>query len=127
MENLTDGLHSGCMEDLKSHIADVFRAARLRKKLTQEALADAVDVSVETISNIERCDSLVSLPVFLRIAAALQVDLAEFATSTKAKGRRVPVQRTRLEQDLQHLAERLTDRELEMVLGIVRLVRGGQR
>jgi transcriptional regulator with XRE-family HTH domain len=123
MEKSTAVPHSGRMEDLKTHIAAVFRAARLRKKLTQEALAGVIDVSVETISNTERGDSLVSLPVFLRLAATLEVDLAEIITPPKVKRRKISTHRIRLEQDLLHLGEQMTDSELELTLGIGRLVR----
>lgn len=65
------------MDDLKRHLAEIFRTARLRKKLTQEALAEAAEVTTETVSNSERGESLVSLPVFLKLVELLDIDMRE--------------------------------------------------
>ena len=122
------GLHSGSMEDLKEHLAEAFRAARLRKGLTQEALAEEVGVTTETISNSERAESLVSLPVFLKLAAALDLSILEIVDTPPAVARRkVTAKRRRLEGDLDQLGEQLSDADLELLIGIVRLIQAGRR
>ena len=44
------------------------RAARQRKKMTQEHLAEAVDIGFYYIGEIERGEKLPSLSVFIKIA-----------------------------------------------------------
>ncbi len=116
------------MEDLKEHLAETFRAARLRKGLTQEALAEQVGVTTETISNSERAESLVSLPVFLRLAGALDLAIAEIVDVPPVTARRkVTARRRRLEEDLEKLGEQLGDSNLDLLVGIGRLIRDGRR
>jgi transcriptional regulator with XRE-family HTH domain len=111
------------MEDLKEHLARTFRAARLRRGWTQEALAEVVGVTTETISNSERAESLVTLPVFLKLAAALGLGIAEIVDAPSVTARRkVTARRRRLEEDLENLGERMSDADLQLFLGIGRLV-----
>ena len=49
------------------------RAARQRKKMTQEHLAEAVDIGFYYIGEIERGEKLPSLTVFVKIAEVLGV------------------------------------------------------
>jgi transcriptional regulator with XRE-family HTH domain len=122
MEIRFPGLHSGRMEDLKRHLAEVFRAGRLRKKLTQEALADAAGVTTETVSNSERAESLVSLPVFLKLVELLDIDVQSIIYFELKVPDRKTARRRRLEGDLQCLADGLSDRELTLLLDIGRLL-----
>jgi transcriptional regulator with XRE-family HTH domain len=115
--------HPERMQDLKKKLGDAFRDGRLRMGLTQEALADSVGVTVETISNSERGESLVTLPVFLSLAAALELDLTEFVGAVPNKRRKVAVKRLRTEGELRQLAEQLNDADLDLLVGIARLVR----
>jgi transcriptional regulator with XRE-family HTH domain len=111
------------MEDLKHHLAETFRAARLRQGLTQEALAEQVEVTIETISNSERAESLVTLPVFLKLAAALELSLADLVdVPPSGTKRRVTARRRRLESDLGQLAEKMTDADLDLLLGMGKLI-----
>ena len=115
------------MEDLKAHLAETFRAARLRMSLTQEALAEEVGVTTETISNSERAESLVSLPVFLKLAAALGLSIEEIVDVPPAAARRkVTAKRRRLEGDLEKLGEQMSDSSLDLLIGIGRLLRDGR-
>ena len=60
------------------------RIARRRRELhlTQAAVAEKVDVSVQYISNIERAVSIPSTEVIMRIAAALDTTPDEFLVGT---------------------------------------------
>jgi len=122
------GLQFGSMEDLKEHLAATFRAARLRKGLTQEALAEDVGVTTETISNSERAESLVSLPVFLKLASALDLSISDLVdVPPPSSRRRITARRRRLESDLEHLAKQMNDGELEILLGIGKVVAAGRQ
>lgn len=63
--------------DLKKHIGERVRKARKAKGLTQEQLAEAIDKTVETVSNIERGVKLPGLASLEEIRKALDVKLSE--------------------------------------------------
>lgn len=94
----------------------------MRKKFTQEALAEAAEVTTETVSNSERGESLVSLPVFLKLVELLDIDMSEIIAPTPRRPDRRTARRRRLDSDLQGLADELTDRELILLLDIGRLL-----
>lgn len=58
-------------------LADNIRAERNRKKLTQEQLSEAANVSTSTISLIERNIQVPSIFVVYDIARALEIDINE--------------------------------------------------
>lgn len=53
------------------------RKVRERKGMTQQSLAEKIDISVPYMSNIERAKKTVSLSVLMSIAQALDVTLDE--------------------------------------------------
>lgn len=63
---------------LKQTIAARIRHHRLSRDLTQEALAEKVDRSVDAISSLERGKMLPSLDTLERIGAALDVPVSAF-------------------------------------------------
>ncbi len=62
-------------------------AHRRRSGMSQEALAEAAEISVEMISKLERGASGARFPVIERLAGALKVDPAEFFTTELPRGR----------------------------------------
>lgn len=71
--------------DLKSAFGANVRNFRRSINITQEALAERVDVSIETIGKIERGQSAPSFETVERIAAALDVSpLVLFGASGEA-------------------------------------------
>ena len=56
-------------------IGQRIREVRMQRGLTQESLADAVDLSVTYISNIENVHTKVSLPTLVTIAQVLNVSV----------------------------------------------------
>ena len=62
------------MKDLNfEKIGKKIKEVRLEKKLTQEYLADAVDVNTSHISNIENNRVKISLPTLVHVCNALNV------------------------------------------------------
>jgi transcriptional regulator with XRE-family HTH domain len=114
------------MNDLKQRLARVLRTARMRKGLTQEAVAERAGVTTETVSNTERTQSLVTLDVFLRLAVVLDIDVASIVDAPPAQ-RKLTAKRTRLEVDLARLGENLTDVELGLLIHIGKVLRGTRR
>lgn len=57
----------------KLTIGDRIKEARKNKRLTQEQLAERLDISVEFVGQIERGIKLPSMQVFIRLIEALNV------------------------------------------------------
>ncbi len=98
--------------DLKQYIGMKVRAARQKRGLTQEQLAESVDKTVETISNIERGHSLTGLDTLERISRSLEVPIRDFFEGLE-EGRSVQRSRLVLEQRLLKLIQGLTEAELK--------------
>ena len=114
------------MDDLKQQLARALRTARMRKGLTQEAVAEKVGVTTETISNTERAQSLVTLDVFLRLVELLDIDLTKLVDA-RPTARRTTPKRARLESELARLGEEMTEIELDLLIRIGKLLSGSLR
>ena len=111
------------MIDVKQHVGIKVKARRQRLGLTQAQLAEAVDKTVETISNIERGDSLTSVETLQLISERLQVPLAEFfegLEKARPNGRR----RVELEQKMGLLLQSLPDQDAELALDLIKILVG---
>ena len=64
------------MPDIKKILGDRVKRFRKNAELTQEKLAEKVDVAVETISRLERGHSIPSVEKFYEIAQAIDVEMA---------------------------------------------------
>lgn len=64
------------MKDIKYIIADNVKLYRKKQDLTQLALAEKAELSVDSIKRIERGSRTMSLENFMRIADALAVPLS---------------------------------------------------
>ena len=66
------------MSDIEKRIGGKITEIRREKKLTQAGLAEMVNLSVESISRMERGVSFPSLKTVERISGALDVSLKDF-------------------------------------------------
>lgn len=66
------------MTTLRNRFGKRLRKIRRNKDLTQEQLAEAVGVSLDFISNIERGKSAPSFPTIEKLAEVLQVPIEDF-------------------------------------------------
>ena len=64
--------------DLASALPGAIRELRLRRKMTQEQLAEAATISIDQISLIERGKSGVSFSSFEKLSRALKLPVSEF-------------------------------------------------
>ncbi len=69
-------------------LVSALRETRLEKGLTQEALADAVGVTRQTIISIEKGKFVPSVKLALQLAHALQVPLPELFWLERPRGGR---------------------------------------
>lgn len=74
------------MAGLRERFGLLVAAHRRRRGMTQEALAEAADLSVDMISKIESGASGARFPVIERLGKALQVDPAELFTTEIPSG-----------------------------------------
>lgn len=74
------------MADLRRRFGLLVSANRRRRGLTQEQLAEAAEISSDMVAKIETGASGARFPVIERLAAALEVDPAEFFTTEVASG-----------------------------------------
>lgn len=107
--------------DLKQHIGLKVRAARLKSSLTQEQLAEAVDKTVETISNIERGHTLTGLDTLERLGRCLNVPMRDFFEDWE-EARTVSRSRLELEHRLRDLARSLSDEDVKVAAEIVEVL-----
>ena len=104
--------HNGFSKDLGA----LLRAARQRRELTQEALAESLDVSVQTISNLERGKTLPALTTLLDIAEQVDADLTPvFAALRRGK---LSERRVSAEMELMHVVQRLNEKHLKKLVQI---------
>ena len=99
------------MNDLRRRFGRLLAAHRRRRGLTQEALAEAADVSTDTITKIEIGATGARFPIIQRLADALDVDPAEFFTNEIPAG---AIRRGAFTDISLRLAQ-LTDAELQWI------------
>lgn len=73
-------------DDLKKRFGRLVLANRRRRGLTQQALADRAEMSLDMIHRIERGTTTARFLTIAKLAAALEVDPAEFFTPDLPNG-----------------------------------------
>lgn len=82
------------------------RAFRLERQLTQEQLAEMIDRSVETISNLERGVSLPNEATLHRLAQTLDVSLEDLLKERTSSSTKRPIDYYRASEVLKLLDEK---------------------
>lgn len=107
--------------DLKQYIGTRVKSARLKKGLTQEQLADLLEKSVETVSNLERGTYLTSMDTLFTASVILDVPMTFFFEGAN-DDRDVSVARLSQELELQRIAEGLSDDQIGLALRLVKAI-----
>jgi len=105
--------------DLKQEIGIRVKSARRARGLTQIGLADTIDKSFETVSNIERGKTAPNFTTLQEIASALDVELKYFFEFT---GAAATAHRTRLKSELDATTLEVDDRQLALINELARAV-----
>lgn len=103
------------MVDLRTRFGRLLKAHRVRKRLTQQALAERAQISTDMVSKIEGGASGARFGVVTQLAEALGVDPAELFTSDLPNGQ---LQRSTLTEITSRLAS-LSDSDLLWVRNLV--------
>ena len=114
----------GMAIDMKKMIGLQVRTSRNRQNLTQEQLAEAIDRTVETVSNIERGQTAPSLITLDRLSRTLGIPLRDFFEDS---GQVNTHRRAELEVKIRELARSLTDEDLEIAVGQVEVLEMGRK
>ncbi|MBI2240935.1 MAG: helix-turn-helix transcriptional regulator [Magnetospirillum gryphiswaldense] len=107
--------------DLKQYVGVQVRAARQKRRLTQERLGEMVGKTAESISNIERGQVLPPLDTLYDIARQLDVPMGFFFEEMD-RPRTIARNRMELEHRLRALAEDLGDGELRLAVAVVEAI-----
>lgn len=108
--------------ELKLHIGQRLKIARKRAGLTQADLAERMQKSVETLSNLERGNALTSLETLGQLASSLNVPL-EFFVSGYSTTDGVSSKREAALARMQLEIYALDEKEVELALRLVSAIR----
>ena len=97
--------------DYKS-IGRRIKAARIRLDMTQERLAEKVNLSPSHLSNIETGTTKVSLPTIIKLANALRVSVDSLLADSVVQSKAV------FEEDIQTILSDCDDYEIQVIADI---------
>ena len=105
-------------DDLKFYLGAKVREARRAQGLTQEQLAELIEKTVETVSNIERGHTFAGLKTLERIAQCLETPLQDFFESFEER-RHLSRERLDIEMEIQGLVRGLSDDDMHSALELI--------
>jgi transcriptional regulator with XRE-family HTH domain len=106
------------MEYLKKKLGARIQAIRKSKKMTQEKLAELVELDIPNLSNIERGKRFLSSATLERIIAALDVSAKDLFDFDHIKSR------DDLLDSIQNIIKESSDKELEYYYRMMNLYKG---
>jgi transcriptional regulator with XRE-family HTH domain len=101
--------------NLKQTIGIQVRTARNRQDLTQEQLAEKIDMTVETVSNIERGRTLPEMETLDRLSRSLEIPLREFFGDER-EFKDASHNRVKTEMKIREIARHLSDADLDVAV-----------
>jgi transcriptional regulator with XRE-family HTH domain len=108
---------------LAQRVGATVRSGRKAKGLSQEALASAIEISVVTLSNIERAENVPTLGVYLRLFRELDLDVEELAQTKDPEPPGDP-KRQQLEAEANSLLRDIELRDLELLVALAKNMLG---
>ncbi len=97
-------------------IGSRIKVARKRKDMTQEMLAERLDVSVGYVSQVERGITKISLDLLASISDILECDIAEFVCASSTTSENY------LSREITQNYDKLSNKERKLVDGIIKLI-----
>lgn len=113
------------VEDLKRIVGLKVRAERLARGLTQEQVAECIDRTVETVSNLERGKAWPGLETLVQLCETLKIPLPQLfeVEGASASTRR----RIELLTEMRTLTNNLLDDDLEIAVQQVKALANGRK
>jgi transcriptional regulator with XRE-family HTH domain len=103
------------MAKLGDRVAGAVRAARSAKNMTQEEVAEAVGITLRTMSRIESGRAAASLESFAGLVRVLELDAGK-VLGARSVTREVNRERARQEAEINQMVERLSDARVKDLL-----------
>lgn len=97
-------------------IGERLKKARTEKKITQEVLADKMEVSIAFLSRIERGNSHINLKRLIQICEILEVSEGEILNGTASNSANY------LEKDFKELLDKTTNDQKELIYRIAKTI-----
>ena len=97
-------------------IGSRIKARRREQRMTQEMMAEALDVSVGYVSQVERGVTKISLDLLAEISSILDCDISFFVSGTAVSGENY------LKSELSDKFDRLSARDKKLVLGMIEMM-----
>lgn len=97
-------------------IGSRIKVARKRKDMTQEMLAERLDVSVGYVSQVERGITKISLDLLASISDILECDIAELVRASSTTSENY------LSREITQNYDKLSNKERKLVDGIIKLI-----
>ncbi len=92
------------------------KAKRKERLMTQEMMAEALDVSVGYVSQVERGVTKISLDLLAEISSILDCDISVFVSGTAVSGENY------LKSELSDKFDMLPARDKKLVLGMIEMM-----
>lgn len=96
-------------------IGERIKRARKMKGMTQEALAEKLNVSIGYVSQVERGITKISLDLLAAISAILEYDIANFVSESVVNSNEY------MESEIINEIRKLDQKKKKFVLGIIKL------
>lgn len=97
-------------------IGSRIKLARKRNDMTQEKLAERLDVSVGYVSQVERGITKVSLDLLASISDILECDISEFVSDASVASEKY------LSCEISQAYDHLSNKERKLIYGIIQLL-----
>lgn len=97
-------------------IGSRIKVARKRKDMTQEMLAERLDVSVGYVSQVERGITKISLDLLASMSDILECDIAELVCASSTASENY------LSREITQNYDKLSNKERKLVDGIIKLI-----
>ncbi len=98
-----------------NHLGERIKKLRKFKKLTQEQLAELVDIDVRQIASIEACESLPSIPTLLKFCSVFELspnDILSYSSNYNAAS-------SSLKADINDILALAQDEQLELIKKLI--------
>ncbi len=97
------------------------REKRKEKNITQEALAEAMDISIAYLSRVERGKTNVNLERLMIIAETLEVDVGELISGTSSK---TIVVESYLDKKIKNILKGCTPEKQKLIYSVAEIIAG---
>lgn len=97
-------------------IGSRIKAQRIKRRLTQEVMAEKLDVTIGYVSQVERGITKISLDLLAKISSILNCDIAELVTNSSVNSEVYMI------DEIVNDFRKLSGRDKKIVLSLIRIM-----